>query len=81
MDTDTAGEVAPFVRSAHMTYTVALDPAYNFITYQHYDVAGPIPCLFVLDKRGVIRWSTYGYYDGMDDHIKSTLNKILAGRL
>lgn len=77
MDTDTAKQVPRFVRIAHMTYTVAVDPRPNSIACDHYN-AGLLPSLFIIDQKGVVRWCAAGYHDGMMDDVKNELNKLLA---
>src|SRR5579883_859555 len=77
MDTDTARLVPAFVRSQHMTYTIALDPQKNVTACEHYN-AGSLPSLFILDKKGVVRWSCAGYYPGQDEDMKNMINKLLA---
>src|SRR5579862_3549497 len=77
MDTDTAARVPDFVREAHMTYTVAVDPGRNTLACEHYN-AGTLPSLFIIDQNGVVRWSAAGYHDGMMDDVKTVLNQLLS---
>ncbi|HEX5322970.1 MAG TPA: TlpA disulfide reductase family protein [Capsulimonadaceae bacterium] len=80
MDTDTASQVPSFVRHAGLTYTIALDPDRNAVACEHYN-AGALPSIFILDQKGVVRWSCAGYYDGQDGDMKAVINKLLAQKV
>lgn len=77
MDTDTLVNVRPFADMAHMTYLVAADPQANQIAADHYRVAG-LPSVYIVDKRGVVRWSCEGFSFDQDHLIRAELNKLLA---
>ncbi len=77
MDTDTASQVPKYVRIAHMTYTVAVDPKRNPTIQDRYN-AGLLPSLFIIDQKGVVRWCASGYHDGMMDDVKTELNQLLS---
>jgi len=77
LDTDTASSVKPFAKQAHMTYTVAVDPSRNPKTSLRYNTGGTIPALYIIDSRGVVRWSVIGYYPGEEYDITAVLDKLL----
>lgn len=77
MDTDTLSQVRPFVHFAHMTYPVAAYPKGNMLAAVHYNATG-LPSVFIIDQKGVVRWSFSGFYPGIDRDMRTELNKLLA---
>lgn len=77
MDTDTVAQVAPFVHAEHMTYTVAAYPKGNALAAIHYNAAG-LPSIYIIDKKGVVRWSFSGFYPGIDHDMRIEINRLLA---
>lgn len=58
LDTDGLKAVKPFVKDHKLTYTNLVDP--NSTTARAYGVR-PIPALFLVDKKGIIRYTHIGY--------------------
>jgi peroxiredoxin len=80
LDTDTASGVKPFAKQAHMNYTIAVDPKRNPMTSLRYNTGGTIPALYIIDRRGLVRWSVIGYYPGEEYDITAELDQLLHSK-
>lgn len=76
---DTAAQVAPFVRAMHMTYPVTLSLAANARAQSAYH-ANALPSQYLIDKKGIVRWSQMGYSVGEGQELTAMISKLLAER-
>ena len=57
---DTPALVKPFQKQMKLTYTMAANPDANPQIAQTYN-AGAIPDLYLIDRKGIVRWSQTGF--------------------
>jgi thiol-disulfide isomerase/thioredoxin len=79
MDTDTAAQVKPFAESMGMHYTVLVDPQKNPLAGEVYNASG-LPSIYIIDGKGIIRWSFSGYWDGEEQYVRQVINEIQTGQ-
>ena len=60
---DSVGQVKPFVKAFGMTYLVSASPVANGRAARAYRVNG-IPSQYLIDKKGIVRWSQSGFAPG-----------------
>jgi len=78
-DTDTASRVLPFTKAFNMHYQVLVDPEKNQLAQMVYN-ANSLPSLYVIDGKGIIRWSFTGYWPGEEDYVRQVVNEIQTGQ-
>jgi hypothetical protein len=61
-DTYSIAEVRPVLKKLHITYLNLVDPHACVQIDDAYD-AEPLPSVYVIDRKGIIRWSAYGLID------------------
>ena len=76
---DTAAQVKPFVKAMHMTYPVTLSLAGNARAQFVYH-ANALPSQYLIDKKGIVRWSQVGYSLDEDKLLTALIPKLLAER-
>ncbi|MEO7716049.1 MAG: TlpA disulfide reductase family protein [Capsulimonas sp.] len=76
-DSSTTNQVKPFMKSFGVTYTMSASPEQNRSMAAKYN-AGTIPTVFLIDKKGVIRWSGIGYGEGEKPFLEASIKKLLA---
>ena len=76
-DQRSVGAVKPFMKHFGMTYLVSASPAANGRAQYAYNVHG-IPSQFLIDKKGIIRWSQSGYSENEGQELPSLIKKLLA---
>ena len=76
---DTSAQVAPFVRAMHMTYPVTLSLAANARAQAAYH-ADALPSQYLIDKRGIVRWSQTGYSPDEGKVLTALIPGLLAER-
>ncbi|BDI30404.1 thioredoxin [Capsulimonas corticalis] len=76
-DPNTLDQVKPFMKTAGVTYTISATPASNMKAAQKYNVSG-IPAMFLIDKKGYVRWSQAGYGEGEEAGLSVMIKKLLA---
>ncbi len=76
-DARSVAQVKPFMKSFGMTYTVTTSPDANSKAASAYKVDG-IPSQYLIDKKGVVRWSQAGYSDGEKVMLSAMIKKLLA---
>jgi thiol-disulfide isomerase/thioredoxin len=79
VDTDTANQVGPTVKELGMKYTVLVDPKDNIDTQLTYN-AGSLPSVYIIDGKGIVRWSYAGYWPGEEPYIRHIIGDLLAGK-
>ena len=73
IDKEGASKVAPFVKEQGYNLDILLDPYRK--TAERYGVQS-LPALFVIDGRGIIRYSSVGYDE--NEHIENKLESIIT---
>jgi thiol-disulfide isomerase/thioredoxin len=76
-DPSTVPQVRPFLKRMGVTYTVAASPRANARAAQAYRVDG-IPSQYLIDKKGVVRWSQGGYSPAERQELAVLIRKLLA---
>lgn len=76
---DTSAQVAPFVRAMHMTYPVTVSLAANARAQSAYH-ANALPSQYLIDKKGIVRWSQVGYSLNEEKMLIGLIPKLLAER-
>ncbi len=76
-DDSTMGEVPKLKKAKSLTYILSANPKANQITAEKYKVE-PLPALFLIDQKGVVRWSTSGV-DSSDE--KKVLTRMITDLL
>lgn len=76
---DTLAQVKPFVKAMHLTYPVTVGPAANARAQAAYH-ANALPSQYLIDKKGVVRWSQAGYSLDEGAKLNGMIQKLLAER-
>jgi len=76
---DSIAQVAPFVKAMHVTYPVTVSPAANARAQSAYH-ANALPSEYLIDKKGIVRWSQVGYSLDEDKVLTVLIPKLLAER-
>ena len=76
-DQRSVGSVKPFVKHFGMTYLVSASPSANGRAQYAYNVHG-IPSQFLIDKKGIVRWSQSGYSENEAQELPPLIKKLLA---
>jgi thiol-disulfide isomerase/thioredoxin len=79
VDTDTASQVQPFAKMMGMNYTVLVDPRKNPLTQAVYN-ANDLPSLYIIDDKGIVRWSFSGYWQGEEQYVRHIIAKIQSSQ-
>lgn len=80
MSTDDArsvSQVKPFMKHFGITYAVTTAPDANARAASAYRVNG-IPSQYLIDKKGVVRWSQAGYSEAEKTMLPAMIKKLLA---
>ncbi len=75
IDREGASVVKPFVKDHKLTYTVLTDP--NQTAYKAYYAGQGIPLTFLVDKKGVIRYTAIGFSPDMAKEMDRQIAKLL----
>jgi thiol-disulfide isomerase/thioredoxin len=78
LDTDNASLVAPTIKSIGASFPILVSPKQNIVTGRLFN-ADVLPCVYIVDKHGIVRWSYSGDYPGEDNDIRALVNKLLSG--
>ena len=76
-DSRSVGSVKPFMKHFGMTYIVSASPAANGKAQYAYHVNG-IPSQFLIDKKGIVRWSQSGYSENEGQELAPMIKRLLA---
>ncbi len=80
MDTDapdTVKNVPQFLKHFGVTYPVAVLSPANIRSVMAYHVDG-IPAQFLIDKKGIVRWSQSGFAPGEGQELSALISKLLS---
>ena len=76
---DTLAQVAPFVKAMRITYPVTVGLAANARAQAAYHAVA-LPSQYLIDKKGVVRWSQGGYSLNEGQELGRLIQKLLAER-
>ncbi len=76
-DQHSVAAVKPFMKHFGMTYIISASPAANGKAQYAYHVDG-IPSQFLIDKKGVVRWSQSGYSESEGQELTPLIKRLLA---
>ncbi len=76
-DSRSVSQVKPFMKAFGMTYAVTTAPDANQKAANAYKVDG-IPSQYLIDKKGVVRWSQSGYSEAEKTMLPAMIKKLLA---
>jgi thiol-disulfide isomerase/thioredoxin len=76
-DSHSVANVKPFMKHFGMTYTVTASPIANGRAEAAYQVQG-IPSQFLIDKKGIVRWSQSGFSMNEGPKLASMIKRLLA---
>ena len=76
-DARSVGQVKPFMKHFGMTYIVTASPMQNGKAQGAYHVHG-IPSQFLIDKKGIVRWSQSGYSENEAATLPPMIKRLLA---
>lgn len=76
-DFHSVSQVKPFMKSFGITYTVTTSPDANQKAANAYKVDG-IPSQYLIDKKGIVRWSQAGYSENEKTTLPAMIKKLLA---
>ncbi|MDQ2687312.1 MAG: TlpA family protein disulfide reductase [Armatimonadota bacterium] len=76
-DKSTVAQVKPTMKQLGITYTISAVPAVNGKAAAAYRVDG-IPSQYLIDKKGVVRWSQAGFAPGEGKSLGVLIQKLLA---
>jgi thiol-disulfide isomerase/thioredoxin len=74
---DTVGKVPAFVKQMGVTYTVTASPAANAKAAAAYKADG-IPSQYLIDKKGIVRWSQSGFSENESADLTKLIAKLQA---
>jgi len=74
-DATTVGDIRPLLKHMGITYTVTSSKDYNQKAESDYNVNG-IPSQFLIDKKGVVRWSQSGYSEDEGTELSALIKKL-----
>lgn len=72
----TVPQVRPFMRQFGVTYAVATAPDRHVPAARAYNVRG-IPSQYLIDKHGIVRWSTPGFGPDEEAELNALIPKLL----
>lgn len=75
--TDSLAQVRPFVKHFGMTYLVTASPQANGQAAANYHAHG-IPAQYLIDKRGIVRWSQEGFAPDEGPKLAAKIRRLLA---
>ena len=75
-DPSSVRQVPAFAKHFGMTYALTIGPA-NFQAAAKYHANG-IPAQYLIDKKGVVRWSQSGYSQSEDTYLNALIPRLLA---
>jgi len=78
-DAHSVGAVPAFIRQFGITYTVTVSPAANQAAARAYHAQG-IPSQYLIDKKGVVRWSQSGFSPSEGTALSSLIAKLQGER-
>ena len=78
-DADTMAQVKPFVRARHIAYPIALSLTANARAQQAYH-AEILPSEYLIDRKGIVRWSQIGYSPSDRVELSGRIRALLAKR-
>jgi cytochrome c biogenesis protein CcmG/thiol:disulfide interchange protein DsbE len=76
-DARTASQIKPFTKYFHMTYPIMVNPQANGRAQMAYNAQG-IPAQYLIDKKGIVRWSQEGYSPDEATELPKKIKKLLA---
>jgi thiol-disulfide isomerase/thioredoxin len=76
-DDSTKDQVPQFVKYFGITYTVSASPEKNHRIAYLYRSEG-IPSQYLIDKKGIVRWSQSGYSPDEGERLSNLIQKLLA---
>jgi len=76
-DTDSVGDVPQFVKDKDIPYEILVSPDGNQAISTRYHAPHP-PVQYLIDRRGVIRWSRLGYGDDDPAILRNLVKKLIA---
>ncbi len=76
-DSRSVGLVKPFMKHFGVTYTVTASPQQNGRAQYAYRVSG-IPSQFLIDKKGIVRWSQSGFSPNEGQELAPMIKRLLA---
>lgn len=76
-DAGTVAQVRPTMKQLGITYTVSAVPAVNGKAARAFRVNG-IPSQYLIDRKGVVRWSQAGFAPGEGKPLGVLIRKLLA---
>ena len=76
---DTLAQVGPFVKAMHLTYPITVGPAANARAQAAYHAVA-LPSQYLIDKKGIVRWSQAGYSLNEGKQLGVLIQKLLAER-
>ena len=77
LDTDNVKLVPSTVKAIGATFPIVANAKLNLDTGRAFN-ANVLPCVYVIDKHGIVRWSYSGDYAGEDTDIRALVAKLLA---
>jgi thiol-disulfide isomerase/thioredoxin len=79
VDSSTADRVPQFAKAMGMNYTVLVDPKKNALAAATYNASG-LPSLYIIDGKGIIRWSFSGYWQDEEPYLRRVIADIQTGK-
>lgn len=78
-DARTVGKVPAFMKQFGITYAIGTSPDANAAAAAAYHVGG-IPSQYLIDKKGIVRWSQAGFSETEGADLSSRIAKLQAER-
>ena len=78
-DSSSVAQIKPFVKTMGITYTVTASPLANGRAQAAYN-ARAIPAQYLIDKKGIVRWSQMGFSPYEGPELAARIRKLLAER-
>jgi peroxiredoxin len=74
-DSSSIDDIQPLIKKLGVTYTITTSKDFNAATRSKYNAEG-IPSQFLIDKKGVVRWSQAGFSEVEGDQLDSLIKKL-----
>jgi len=75
-DIDSVQDVRPLIKQLGITYTITTTPNANSAPDTAYKVNGMFPSQFLIDKKGIVRWSQAGYSEDERTELTALIKKL-----
>ncbi len=74
-DSSSVDDIRPLIKKLGVTYTITTSKDFNATAESRYNVNG-IPAQYLIDKKGIVRWSQSGFTEDEGDELSALIKKL-----